>query len=44
MKTCDGCKGEFQDWEIVDSSDDKYGFCLNCTYKYDADMDAMTDE
>jgi hypothetical protein len=42
MIKCDGCKGEFQEWELTDSCDDKYKHCLNCTYAYEANLDEVT--
>jgi len=44
MSNCNGCKKECEEWELVDSCDDKYEHCLSCTYAYEANLDEVTSE
>lgn len=42
LQKCEGCQGEFMPWMLAECNDKQ--LCYDCTYKYNADMDAMTDE
>lgn len=42
-ETCDGCKDEFDILELFTSCDKKYQLCTDCTYEYEAKLDAVTD-
>ena len=44
MAKCDGCKGDFEAWELVTSCDDKKELCLSCTYEYEANLDEVTND
>jgi len=43
MAKCDGCKGEFEQWELVEHMNVEGEYCIACTYELEAKLDAVTD-